>query len=129
MSHIILLAALTGAMAAAALALGPRSVMRYGWPFALLIFPSWIAFGIGSIPYNGRVAAGIFALLGLALHGGLKPWGRLLWTDALVALLFASMMVTAFVSGEMAYSTIPSYAGRWLLPYLVGRFFLGSDED
>jgi hypothetical protein len=109
-----------------------REGLWFVWLMACFLLPSWKECRLfGSFELDLRTMAALAALIGFLISPDLGPrgWGRWLLSDSLVALLFASMVVSELAAGELGLMTGPMIARRWLLPYLVGRFFVRSWDD
>jgi hypothetical protein len=113
-----------------AMTAGPRTALWAGWPVALMLMPAWMTSNFGSIQYDLRTGAAVAVLLGFFLFAprdpAPAPW---VLSDLLLGGLIAVQAASQYAAHDFRPFTLPDFARRWLLPYLMGRFFLTSAAD
>lgn len=132
---------------ALAVAHRPHVGLWYGWPLALLLVPSTMKVALGSLTVDMRVVASLSVLVAFLvlpevrilalLEGPLGPAGRAgpgslgrpLLADALVLLLVAVQLASQYAADDLRPLTVPQFLCHWLLPYLMGRWYLRSPAD
>ena len=114
---------------------GGRSALWGGWFIGMLLLPVWLTMQVGSLLIDLRAVAAVCGLLGLAFglktpeERNSKQEFRLLPADVLIVVLVLIQAYSQWRIGRVGPLTIPEIARKWLLPYVVGRFFLGSLRD
>jgi hypothetical protein len=110
-------------------ATGPRAGLWAGWLTALLLLPSWACIQLGALTVDMRTVAALTGLAALALFHTPGPRYRWLAADAVIVALIVVQVVSEYASGSTAVLAVPEICRKWLLPYVVGRWFLGSEAD
>ena len=108
---------------------GPRDGLWWGWIAAMLFVPSWLTFKLGGLILDVRTVAAVAGLACLGLFGRKGIVHRWLPADFIVAWLFAVQIGSEYQTGRFGLLSAAEVARTWLLPYLVGRWFLGSERD
>jgi hypothetical protein len=128
MTHVILmfLGIVVGLLI---LAPNRRAALWYGWPFALLMIPTWMAFRAGSLTVNARNIADSIIFLGLVVRFDPEQRFRPRISDLVIALLAVSVLASAYLAKTYGFGSIPTVSMEWFLPYLMGRCLLGSPAD
>ena len=129
--------ALTVATFAYAAVRGGRQGLWFGWLAAMLAMPTWIVFQLGSLAIDLRAVGGTLGLFVLLVFGDgetgpkrpLKLHPLALLADLMAIVLFATQVYTQKKIGRFGPLTAPDIARRWLLPYVIGRFYYGSVGD
>ena len=108
--------------------------LRSGFWVAMLLGPTWLTYGLRSIQLDLRSVAAVYGLLLLIVvprRDGLNPLMRYrpAASDLLMLFLFGSILMTQFLKETVAPLTPFNLARQWLLPYVVGRFFLLRSSD
>ncbi len=111
------------------MARGLRRAVVAGWLPAAVMLPVWLTAGVGSLTLDLRTAAGL-AVVAVAIlnppRGGL---GRFSYADLLVLGVVLVAAVSQNAAGILRPLTVPELARKWLLPYLMGRWLLGSTGE
>lgn len=118
-----------GIILAQAKAHGARYGLWWGWMLSVMVLPAWLNFRIGPIQFEMRSAAAATSFLGFFLFPTADAAKRWVLADVLMAILFGMQMVSQYRANDLRIYTIMDVARGWLLPYLMGRWFLGSLQD
>ncbi len=108
---------------------GPHAALWGGWMFALLLVPAWVVIPIGTFTLDLRTVAAVAGLAAVWLMQPRDLGGRWLLADLLVALLILVQVIAEYQAGQLGPLAVPEILRKWLLPYLVGRWFLGNIGD
>jgi hypothetical protein len=108
---------------------GARSGLWWGWLVALLLVPSWMIVRFGALTIDLRTVAAVTGLVGVWLFGRRLVHHTWLAADFLIGGLVAIQIASEFQSGQFGLLSAAEIARIWLLPYLVGRCFLGSERN
>ena len=109
--------------------IGARRTLWIVWPAALVLLPVWINVTVGAMRLDLRTAAAVGCLIGFLVRPENSAPFRLLASDWLVAFLIFVQVISEREVGQFGTFTIPEILRQWLLPYLLGRMFLGSTAD
>lgn len=109
--------------------IGARRTLWIAWPAALVLMPVWINVTVGAMRLDLRTAAAVGCLIGFLVRSENSAPFRMLGSDWLVALLIFVQVLSERQVGQYGTFTIPEILRQWLLPYLLGRMFLGSTAD
>jgi hypothetical protein len=127
---LILFFALFGWTIAEATRRGAREALWRSWLLTLLVLPSWLVAQSGALTYDLRTASELAVLIGFALSPPKDgPPARFLLADLLAIGLSSSIIISQYQVGHFGPLAGPDIVRKWLLPYLMGRFFLGSAAD
>jgi hypothetical protein len=108
---------------------GARGGLWWGWLAALLLVPSWFVVHVGALTVDMRTIIAITGLAGLLLFGRRGMQHHWLAADSFLAALVVEQIASEYEAGQFGLLTAAEVARVWLLPYLVGRCFLGSSRD
>lgn len=107
----------------------PRGGLWMAWFASILLAPCWMIVGAGGLTIDPRMIAALIGLSCLAITAGSARFRRPILLDLLVLWLWASLILSELLVGRFSPMTAIELGRRWVLPYLVGRFFLGSSKD
>ena len=107
---------------------GAQRTLWICWPIALLLLPVWMGSGVGAMRLDLRTGMALGCLVAFAINGGAVT-GRWLLSDRLMAVLIVVQVISESQVGQFGTFTIPEILRQWLLPYMLGRMFLGSTVD
>ena len=110
-------------------ALGARRALWIAWPVALLLLPVWMTISIGAMRLDLRTGAAIGCLIGFLVRPEPAAPTRMTSADWIMAALIFVQVLSENAVGMMGTFTNPDILRQWLLPYLMGRMFLGSTVD
>ena len=110
-------------------AIGARRAMWIAWPVALLLLPVWMNIIVGAMRLDLRTGAAVGCLLGFLLRPERDAPTRWTSADVLMAVLVFVQVLSEHTVGLLGTLTVPDILRQWLLPYLMGRMFLGSTVD
>jgi hypothetical protein len=108
---------------------GPRGGLWWGWLAAALLVPSWLFVHVGALNVDIRAVIAVTGLTGLLLFGRRGKPQYWLAADSVLAALVVEQIASELEAGRLGLMTAAEVARLWLLPYLVGRWFLGSNGD
>ena len=128
MFFLFFLAAFGGSFALSS-ARGAREGLWVSWPLALFLLPVWLVLKTGAFLVDLRTGAIAGALLGFLIHPPQTLPNRPVVSDGIVGFLVAAQVVSESLVGQFGKFTILEIARGWLLPYLVGRLYIGSNDD
>ena len=114
---------------ALAASVGPRRALWIAWPVALVLLPVWINLSVGAMRLDLRTGAAVGCLIGFLMHSENThptPW---LTSDWIMAILILVQVISERQIGQFGTFTIVEILRQWLLPYMLGRMFLGSTAD
>lgn len=105
---------------------GSAGSLRPLWWSILLLGPTWLTSQQRSVQLDLRTAAAAGFLLGLFCWRRSGTPRRWLAADSCVCLLVLIQIASQYQAGDLRPLTSIEIARVWLLPYVVGRIFLGS---
>jgi hypothetical protein len=116
-------------------AFGAREGLWRGWIYGMMLPPVWLAVAVLSVTLDLRGGAALAAMAAFALAPPTgappadAPRNRLLLSDVFIALLIVGQILSFHLSGDLRPMTSFEVVRKWLVPYLVGRLFLGCGAD
>lgn len=114
---------------ALASSIGARRALWVAWPGALLLVPVWMNLSMGAMRIDLRTGAAIGCLIGFVVSPETPSPKKWLVSDSLMAVLIGVQILSERQVGQFGTFTIFEVLRQWLLPYLLGRMFLGSIAD
>ncbi|MFT5525229.1 MAG: hypothetical protein ACI9HK_003196 [Pirellulaceae bacterium] len=123
MKYYAIFAVLLGWNAYLLIVRAPRDAFWRAWMVAMLICPVYFAQAIGGFSLDMRTAVAMICLA--AIFVTTRPLDRfkVVPSDIAVILLFCEQVFSEFRLGGLTPMAGPDLARRWILPYIVGRFF------
>jgi hypothetical protein len=109
----------------------PRGLW-YGWAVGMyLVSTGQARMPLGGVKIDSQVVTVVLLCLGLATSRQTPSSPRPRWTlcDLLVGVYYLVMCISELVNGQMVLLTTVSLALPWVLPYYLGRVFLGSERE
>ncbi len=108
---------------------GARRALWLGWLPAMLLLPVWMIMEVGSLTLDLRTVAGVAAVIGFLLAK--DPKDKIAWNgcDLLIVGIIMVQAVSQYHADSMRPFTMLEIGRKWLIPYLMGRWFLGSLDD
>ncbi len=110
---------------------GPREGFWEAWWLSAMLLPVWLDIQIGSLKLDLRSVGAVLGLGAILLAPSVKPKGffRPTLSDLIILVMVAGQIISEKTVGKFGPLTGPELARIWLLPYVVGRVFLGSESD
>jgi len=108
---------------------GARCGLWWGWLIALLLMPTWIFVRMGALTVDLRTVAGSAGLAAIWLFSNHAVRPSWLVADFLIIGLIAIQIASEYQAGPFGLLSAVEIVRLWLLPYLVGRCFVGSGGD
>ncbi|MFO0935869.1 MAG: O-antigen ligase family protein [Gemmataceae bacterium] len=108
---------------------GPRQALWMCWLPVMLLAPVWLVAGVGSVVLDFRTAASMAAILGFLLNSSRSKRTGWSYADALIIGVVVVQLVSQYQTGNLRPMTPLEIGRKWLLPYIMGRWFLGTADD
>ena len=106
--------------------------LRRSWWLAMVLVPTWLCNRVGPLAIGGRdiiAVVGLLALFVFPRSDGQKIRFKLMPSDVAVVALCVVCTISKHHAGLLTPLTIIDLVREWLLPYVVGRFFLQRTND
>ncbi len=125
---LIAFVSVVGLMLLAVAFFSPQYAARVGWAFSFII-PSWLGLELSGSVIDSRTIAAGMAIAVVAIRPSRFQFPGFSWVDLIPILIFISCVLSTTYNERFSPTMTALLLGIWVLPYVLGRLIITSEES